>query len=163
MNHEIKNSLKGLGERVGSLQVSSTKLERDTIIRWLSSLEFSSQHQDFISRRQPGTGQKFIDSEAFQKWLNTEHGQLFCPGIPGAGKTIMASTIVDYLQKEFENQDVGIVYLYCNYRRKLEQTALSLLGSLVQQMAHSVLGSPPSLMPCTTNTWTKNRSLILTR
>jgi hypothetical protein len=47
----------------------------------------------------------------------------------------MASTVVDHLQKEFEHQDVGIVYLYCNYRRKLEQTLLSLLGGVAQQMA----------------------------
>lgn len=128
-----------------SLQIGSTKLERETIIRWLSPLDFSAQHQDFISRRQPGTGQKFLNSEIFQKWLETEHGQLFCPGIPGAGKTIMASTVVDHLQKEFENQDIGILYLYCNYRRKLEQTVLNLLGSLIQQMAQQRAGISPEL------------------
>lgn len=145
MSHEIKNSLKGLDERVESLQIGNTKLERETIIRWLSPLDFSAQHQDLISRRQPGTGQKFLNSEIFQKWLKTEHGQLFCPGIPGAGKTIMASTVVDHLQKEFENQDMGILYLYCNYRRKLEQTVLNLLGSLIQQMAQQRAGISPEL------------------
>ncbi|TVY81572.1 putative ankyrin repeat protein [Lachnellula suecica] len=47
----------------------------------------------------------------------------------------MASTVINDLEKLFEKQDVGIIYLYCNYRRMLEQTVLNLLGSLTQQLA----------------------------
>ncbi|TVY81567.1 hypothetical protein LSUE1_G002793 [Lachnellula suecica] len=56
VTHDIRGSLKGLDHRIETLQIGSTKQERDTIIGWLSPIEFYSQHQDFIGRRQPGTG-----------------------------------------------------------------------------------------------------------
>ena len=52
----------------------------------------------------------------------------------------MASTVIGQLQEIFEGEDIVIVYLYCNYRRKLEQTSLNLLGSLVQQLAQQSSG-----------------------
>ena len=52
----------------------------------------------------------------------------------------MASTIVDHLKRAFEGDDVAVIYLYCNYRRKLEQTALNLLGSLTQQLSRQRSG-----------------------
>jgi len=59
---------------------------------------------------------------------------LFCPGIPGAGKTILTSTIVEELYARFENDgNVGIAYLYCNYRRQHEQSLEDLFASLLKQ------------------------------
>lgn len=60
---------------------------------------------------------------------------MFCPGIPGAGKTIITSIVVDYLWTEFNNVDVGIAYLYCNYQRQKEQSAEALLSSLLKQLS----------------------------
>lgn len=73
-------------------------------------------------------------------WIRGDHGQLFCPEIPGAGKTIMASIVIDTLEKMFLNEEVGIAYLYCSYKRKLEQTSLDLLGSLTLQLAQKLPG-----------------------
>lgn len=137
---EIKLGIEGLDERVGSLQMTNDQQERETKISWLSPLDFRAQHQDFIQRREPGTGLRFLEDEKFKTWQAGKHGRLFCPGIPGAGKTIMAATVVDRLQRTFvdgtSSNNVGIIYLYCNYRRKLEQSSLNLLGSLAQQLAH---------------------------
>jgi Cdc6-like AAA superfamily ATPase len=59
---------------------------------------------------------------------------LFCPGIPGAGKTILTSTVVEELFTRFENDsNVGIAYLYCNYRRQHEQSLEDLFASLLKQ------------------------------
>jgi Cdc6-like AAA superfamily ATPase len=61
---------------------------------------------------------------------------LFCPGIPGAGKTILTSIIVDDLNKRFQNDaSIGIAYLYCNFRRQGEQRAEDLLASLLKQLS----------------------------
>jgi hypothetical protein len=38
-----------------------------------------------------------LDSDEFQTCLDTDKQTLFCPGIPGAGKTILSSIVVDYL------------------------------------------------------------------
>jgi hypothetical protein len=108
---------------------------RQAILDWLTPIDFFSQQHDLISRRQKGTGQWVLDSSEFQKWLTTTKQTLFCPGIPGAGKTVITSIVVNYLCKEFENDaSVGVAYLYCNYQRQQEQRSTGLLLSLLKQL-----------------------------
>jgi Cdc6-like AAA superfamily ATPase len=92
------------------------------------------QQNDLISRRQEGTGEWVFESIEFKTWLNGTSETLFCPGIPGAGKTMLASIVVDYLSKMIRAEDVGIAYIYCTYRNRLEQTPIRLLASLLKQL-----------------------------
>ncbi len=77
------------------------------------------------------------------------HGEkqtLFCPGIPGAGKTILTSIVVDDLHTRFQNNErIGIAYLYCNFRRQEEQRAGDLLASLLKQLAQGQSSMPESV------------------
>jgi Cdc6-like AAA superfamily ATPase len=67
----------------------------------------------------------------YQAWLKTSKQTLFCPGIPGAGKTICTSIVVDNLNTQFQNDSrTGIAYIYCNFRRQGEQKVGDLLASL---------------------------------
>ncbi|KAH8653954.1 hypothetical protein BGZ60DRAFT_386686, partial [Tricladium varicosporioides] len=106
------------------------------VLDWLTPVNYGSQQSDFINRRQPGTGQWLLESEEFQRWLNSDQQTLFCPGIPGAGKTILTSIVVEELSSRFSTDpDVGIAYLYCNFRQKHEQKAQDLLTSLLKQLS----------------------------
>jgi hypothetical protein len=103
---------------------------------WLTPINYAAQQSDFISRRQAGTGQWLLESAEFQAWVATNQQVLFCPGNPGAGKTIFTSIVVDYLYTKFQKDtDIGIAYLYCNFRRRDEQKAEELLASLLKQLA----------------------------
>ena len=87
------------------------------ILSWLSSANYYSQQNDFIERQQEGTGKWLLESNEFQQWQKGEKHILFCPGIPGAGKTITTSIVVDYLLKLHRNDGtVGIAFLYCNFQ-----------------------------------------------
>ena len=109
---------------------------RVAILDWLTQVDYAPQQRDFISRRQPGTGQWLLDSEQYQAWLQTAKTTLFCPGIPGAGKTILTSIVVeDLTTRFFEDPTIGIAYTYCNFRRKEEQKIDSLLRNLLKQLA----------------------------
>ena len=93
-----------------------------------------------------GTGQWLLDSPEFQTWLRADKQTLFCPGIPGAGKTILTSIVVDELTTRFRNDEtIGIAYIYCNFRRKHEQKAEDLLASLLKQLAQSLTFLPENL------------------
>lgn len=68
--------------------------------------------------------------------MNTSNQILFCPGIPGAGKTIITATVIDYLRTRYkDNTKVGIAYIYCNFQRQGEQKLEGLLASLLKQLA----------------------------
>jgi Cdc6-like AAA superfamily ATPase len=81
-----------------------------------------------------------LDSAEFQTWLNNGTQTLFCPGIPGAGKTIMTSIVINHLWTTFQNNaTIGVAYLYFNFRRqhdqRLDDLLLCLLKQLVQEQS----------------------------
>ncbi len=108
--------------------------------------DYADQHNDFISRRQPGTGQWFLASPEYQAWRDGDKQALFCPGIPGAGKTIITAIVIDNLQEQFRgNQSIGIAYIYCNFQRQHEQKAEDMLASLLKQLTHGCSSFPQSV------------------
>lgn len=110
--------------------------ERQALFDWLSSTNFPSQQSDIISRCQQGTGIWLIDSKEYHDWLNGTESTLFCPGIPGAGKTMMTSIVIQNLQESFlSDSKIGIAYLFCSYKREAEQTIEMLLASLMKQLS----------------------------
>ncbi|KAJ9131303.1 Ankyrin repeat domain-containing protein 50 [Pleurostoma richardsiae] len=117
--------------------------ERLTILDWLTPIDYAAQQNDFISRRQAGTGQWLLDSVEFKAWMQTQKETLFCPGIPGAGKTILTSIVIDELTNRFRNDEtVGVAYVYCNFRRKHEQKAVDLVASLLKQLTQGRTSFP---------------------
>jgi Cdc6-like AAA superfamily ATPase len=120
--------------------------DRRDIADWLTPIDYSIQQGDFISRRQEGTGEWLLSSDKFQTWLNTSKQTLFCPGIPGAGKTMITSIIVEHLSTKFQNDaSTGIAYLFCNYRRQQEQKPVDLLVSLLKQLIQEQPSVPESV------------------
>ena len=113
---------------------------------WLTSIDYAAQQSDFINRRQDGTGQWLLDSDEFLGWLDQKQQTLFCPGIPGAGKTMITSIIIDTLCTRFENDgSVGIACLYCNFRQQQDQTPAGLLASLLGQLVQGQPSVPNSV------------------
>ena len=110
------------------------------ILNWITPFDYGSHLSDYFQRRQAGTGQWLLNSTEFQEWLKTSQKTLFCPGIPGTGKTILTSIVVNDLTKHFpEDSSVGIAYVYCNFQRRDEQKIDDLLASLLKQLAESYL------------------------
>jgi len=116
------------------------------ILNWLEPVNYTLRQRDYIRNRQPGTGQWLLDIEKFQTWLDTTKQTLFCQGIPGAGKTILTSIVVDDLSKRYHSDtSIGIAYVYCNFRLQGEQKADNLLANLLKQLAQSQSPLPGSV------------------
>lgn len=110
------------------------------VLDWLTLTDYGPQTSAFLSGRTPGTGQWLLDIKEYQTWSQTAKETLFCPGMPGAGKTILAATVIDDLTRRFQNDgdaDVGIAYIYCNFMRQSEQTVDRLLASLLKQLCQT--------------------------
>ncbi|EEU38844.1 uncharacterized protein NECHADRAFT_11175, partial [Fusarium vanettenii 77-13-4] len=113
-NHTVLADIRG--------QASATK--HGEILDWLAGIDYGPQQSYYLKRRQPGTGQWLLNSAEFKTWVETKKQTLFCPGIPGAGKTILTSIVVEELTAYFEtDQNVGVAYVYCDFQRQDEQNA----------------------------------------
>lgn len=110
--------------------------DQENVLDWLSSTNYAARYSDYIERRQKDTGQWLLDNCKFQDWIQGSKQTLFCPGIPGAGKTILTSIVIEELQKLYEDEsDTGIAYIFCNFHQQEEQTLNHLLGAILRQFA----------------------------
>ncbi|KAJ5625445.1 hypothetical protein N7510_001754 [Penicillium lagena] len=85
-----------------------------------------------------------LKTEDFQRWIGSQEQILFCPGIPGSGKTVLSSIIIDHLEQMFPDQeDVVIAYLFCDYRQ--QQTLTELYSALLRQAVQRKPSIPESV------------------
>ena len=128
------------------MKFKSKRKEDLDILKWLTPIDYGSQQSDFLGRRQAGTGQWLLDSAEYRRWLDMDQQVLFCSGIPGAGKTILTSIVVDNLVTRFQNNPtIGIAYIYCNFQRRDEQTINDLLKCLLKQLVQNQSSFPVSV------------------
>lgn len=118
---------------------------QQAILDWLTPSNYSSQQRDYFSTRHPETASWLLESKEFE-WVSNRGQTLLCRGMPGAGKTIMTSVIIDHLIHRFRNDPrVGIAYIYCNFKDTERQDCHDLLSSLTKQLAQSCSSFPTSL------------------
>ncbi|PTB58597.1 hypothetical protein M431DRAFT_63203, partial [Trichoderma harzianum CBS 226.95] len=107
------------------------------IVDWLTTANYGQQHDKHSETHKKGTSLWILETDEFQNWLNNSKQRLLCQGMPGAGKTIITSVVVDHLTKEIKkDSEIGMAYIYCTFKQpKSEQTTRSLLASVLRQLA----------------------------
>ncbi|KAH8786249.1 hypothetical protein BGZ57DRAFT_818295, partial [Hyaloscypha finlandica] len=106
--------------------------ETKKILNWLSPVDPVQNHQAARKIYQKGTCRWLIDSPEFIQWIKTKNSAIWLYGIPGAGKTILSSLVIEEV---FSLQDNGVTFYYCDYKNAASQEPTNILGSLVRQLA----------------------------
>lgn len=117
------------------MKSANIKLENAKVSDWLSESDFGEKQSECLGKRQAGTGKWFLDSAEYRNWLTTSSQVLLCSGMPGAGKTIITSTVIEHLESQSFGSDVAICYAYCDFNRKNDQTIEGLMLGLLKQLA----------------------------
>lgn len=134
------------GSDIKHVRVFINHQEREKVLRWLSPLESGKQQSEIFAKRQDGTGEWFLISKSFQEWLKSGRGTLFCAGIPGSGKTVIASIVVNYLMEKCrQDRYVGLGFFYFNHQSRNELNLQFLLANLLQQLCQNLDALPDSL------------------
>jgi ankyrin repeat protein len=132
------------------LRDGSQKARSDAVRAFLKTSDPELNHRIAREMHEPGTSEWVWEDEAVKSWLNTPGESLWMHGIPGAGKTVLCSSIVDRLladynmsgdktrgEKEGEqiNQaGVKVAYFYFDFSDAKKQSVSSLLKSLIYQL-----------------------------
>ncbi|KAJ7087061.1 ankyrin repeat-containing domain protein [Mycena epipterygia] len=127
----ISKSVRDVARKQDSYHESA---ERDRIIEWYSPLNFFLRQADIFNSRQPGTGQWLLEHDAFKKWKSGSGNMIWCRGMPGAGKTVLVSIVVDNLRTELESRNVGVAVIYLNHKETDAHSPSKLLASLWRQL-----------------------------
>ncbi|EXL93138.1 hypothetical protein NOF04DRAFT_14220 [Fusarium oxysporum II5] len=132
---------------VTEIKARQQKNDDNYILDWLTEVNYGLQHSQYRSLRQPGTGGWLPKMDKFRAWLTTKSQTLFCLGIPGAGKTILTSLVIDDLWSSvFDESNIGIAYIYFSFQRQKEQTLDRLLLSLLKQLAGKLASMPEEVV-----------------
>jgi Cdc6-like AAA superfamily ATPase len=146
MIYVVLDTVKRAEANIETLRSKLDRKEDLEVLNWLTPVDYGPQHSDFLKRRQPGTGRWILDSAEYHTWLSAKNQTLFCPGIPGAGKTILTATVIDDLTtRSLNDQSTAIAYIYCNFRRQNEQKVEDLLASLLKQLSQEQPALPESV------------------
>ncbi|KAI0883149.1 ankyrin repeat protein [Annulohypoxylon maeteangense] len=139
----VRDLLHKVAINIENIESKLEKKEDLNILEWLSSTDYTPQQSDFINRRQPGTGQWLLDSAKYKKWLGVRGQTLFCTGIPGAGKTILCSLVIDNLMAMASvDSTISVAYIYFNFKREDQQRINDLLRSLMKQLLRKLSSLP---------------------
>lgn len=69
-------------------------------------------------------------------WLEDSNSALWIYGIPGAGKTILSTLLVDEVLTRKRSSSIGTAYFYVRHDDRSSQVPSNVLGSLISQLAH---------------------------
>jgi hypothetical protein len=110
--------------------------ERQSKIRsWLSAPDPSTNYHKAHKQRQAGTGLWLLHSERFKRWKEASASRLWLYGIPGCGKTILSSTVVENLQHHCRDDKREVtVYFYFDFNDMQKQDPELMFRSLFRQL-----------------------------
>lgn len=91
--------------------------------------------QGFRRERQPGTGIWLFDLPEMSGWLENPNSALWIYGIPGAGKTIFSTLVVDEVLTRKRSSSIGTAYFYVRHDDRDSQVPSNVLGSIISQLA----------------------------
>jgi hypothetical protein len=68
-------------QKVDDANVRHQEDQNQTVLLWLSTLQFREQQVAILESLEPGTGEWFIRHETVQSWLDGKVSLLWCPGL----------------------------------------------------------------------------------
>ena len=135
---EVRNSVEGLKIQLKERQEAETRIaidkERKEILKSFAKVDPYGNHHMSRKLRSPGTGLWLTEGQEFKLWTETRNAKLWYYGIPGAGKTVLTSSVIEEALR-ISNPSTAVAYFYCDYKNPATQDLSNILGSLAQQFA----------------------------
>ncbi|KAH6912504.1 hypothetical protein BKA70DRAFT_1397653 [Coprinopsis sp. MPI-PUGE-AT-0042] len=110
------------------------------VLDFLSLVNFRNIQQENHGNWMPDTLKWFLEGSMYQWWLETQGAIVWGTGMPGAGKTILASVAIQD-SEDHAPSDICIGYVYCRYTEPMK--VRDILAALVRQL----LERYPHLLP----------------
>ena len=132
---------------VRTLLIQSTDIDFSRTLDWLVTTDPSSNHNNACELHEPHTGKWLTNSPEYASWKDCITRFLWLHGIPGAGKTVLHSFIVEDVKKFCSNPSLsttGWGYYYCYFGRNQDETP-HFLRWLINQLCRQIKGLPPDV------------------
>jgi ATPases of the AAA+ class len=119
-----------------TLVLTYAELQFDEALQLLSAPDPSTNHRTACELYEPNTCSWLVDSERFNRWLNSP-SILLLSGIPGCGKTVLCSAAIERVRSHVIGKSgVGLAYFYFDFHEEHKQSVEGLLLSVIVQLVY---------------------------
>jgi len=103
-------------------------------------------YQKALKQRHAETGRWLLESSQYSGWKEEGRTSIWLHGIPGCGKTILSSTVIEDLLR-FRDNDPGkvVAYFFFDFNDAQKQNPELMLRSIICQLSNRCVKIPESL------------------
>ncbi|TFK21534.1 ankyrin, partial [Coprinopsis marcescibilis] len=106
------------------------------LANWLADINFRDIQAENSSKRAHKTGYWVLEKGIFKTWVRGDKEGpriLWGTGMPGAGKTVIASLVIEHLEAISEDRkDICVLFAYCRYTEPIP--VKTILAALLRQL-----------------------------
>ncbi|KAH8598499.1 hypothetical protein B0O99DRAFT_495377, partial [Bisporella sp. PMI_857] len=111
----------------------SSKTRREAAL-WLAPSNTSTDLDNLREQRDSGSCYWLLEKSKYQQWLKSARSSvLWIYGIPGSGKSVLASFVIDDIYRRLPSS-VAVVYYFCNGRSTSKSASITILRSVLHQL-----------------------------
>ncbi|KAH7407314.1 hypothetical protein BKA64DRAFT_412178 [Cadophora sp. MPI-SDFR-AT-0126] len=132
--------VKQIWHQVNSIQTASQAFHFDKVLKWLVTTDPSPNHNRACELHEEHTGQWLTRSPEYINWKTLTTRALWVHGIPGAGKTVLFSYIVENIRScctTDSTDQFAHAYYYCDFSRDQDETE-HLLRWIINQLSRQL-------------------------
>ncbi|KAK5689256.1 hypothetical protein LTR17_026392 [Elasticomyces elasticus] len=125
-----------IGEVLKQIQRQQEHSQQTKLDKWLSAPNASSNYDKALKQRHDGTGIWFLQSDAFTHWKDSQNSFLWLNGIPGCGKTVLSTVVIEHLgtlRNQNDSLFVAVIYFYFDFSDETKRTVDSMACLLISQ------------------------------
>ncbi|TDZ24444.1 Vegetative incompatibility protein HET-E-1 [Colletotrichum orbiculare MAFF 240422] len=110
--------------------------QKKAVFDFFSKIDHRAEFEKNKRLRHSQTSLWLTQGQDFDEWYSTPGGRMWCSGIPGAGKSVIAvSVIEECLRRREVYKDTAVAYVFCTYRDASTYELSAILSSLCAQLA----------------------------
>ncbi|KAM7205753.1 hypothetical protein V8F20_002986 [Naviculisporaceae sp. PSN 640] len=152
---ETYRDIKEIKRTVTAVKQSLSDQELSKVVGWVQKdVNPTPIHNTACSNRneEDNTGEWMLRMSEWHAWIDSEtmptSRSLWVHGIPGAGKTILASFLIEQCLskvRSMHQEAAQCIYYYCSYRHNRDESE-SFLRWLLSQLCRAVRHIPPRIL-----------------
>ena len=111
--------------RIEKSSNSFSDAEKGKACKWIEHTNPTSNHDDACKLHESDTCRWISRVEQWSQWLSRHQRMIWIHGIPGAGKTVLASYLIEHVKahcKALQSDRSICLYYYCSYIHNQDET-----------------------------------------
>jgi len=135
---DLKADVKAVKDELFRRKALEAKIELDEkrrkVLGFFGHVSPKENHAMSLKLRHEGTGLWLLKESRFNEWLQNCDSHIWLYGIPGAGKTVLASLVIEKVLQVCKPSE-AVAFFYCDYKDTAKQDPCYILASIASQIA----------------------------